>query len=81
MDNHGHGIEGRITSTENILSVGNQKQKSNIRKQSVPMMKRSVAMATKNGPAAPVSLSPQRSTRLKQAKTKRGQALGMNARD
>ena len=34
-------------------------------------------MATKNGPAAPVSLSPQRSTRLKQAKTKRGQALGM----
>ena len=44
-------------------------------------MKRIVAMATKNGPAAPVSLSPQRSTRLKQAKTKRGQVLGMNARD
>jgi hypothetical protein len=34
-------------------------------------------MATKNGPAAPVSLSPQRSIRLKQAKTKRGQARGM----
>lgn len=34
-------------------------------------------MATKNGPAAPVSLSPQRSTRLKQEKTKRGQAPGM----
>lgn len=61
MDSHGHAMEGRMTS----------------RKQSVPMMKRSVAMATKNGPAAPVSLSAQRSTRLKQAKTKRGQAPGM----
>jgi hypothetical protein len=48
-----------------------------IRKQSVPRMKSTVAAATKNGPAAPVTQSPQRSIRLKQAKTKRGRAPGM----
>lgn len=77
MENHGHGIEGRMTSTEKVCQLEIIKKKINLRKQSVPMTKRSAAMATNNGPAAPVSLSPQRSRRLKQAKTKRGQPLGM----
>ncbi len=51
-----------------------------IRKERVPRTKSRVAAATKNGPAAPVSQSPQRSMRLKQAKTKRGRVLGMMTR-
>lgn len=34
-------------------------------------------MATKTGPAAPVTLSPQRSMRLKQIKTQLGRGAGM----
>src|SRR5260221_9173776 len=48
-----------------------------IRKQSVPSTNSTVAAATKNGPAAPVIQSPQRSMRLKHAKTKWGRGQGM----
>ena len=34
-------------------------------------------MVTKTGPAAPVTLSPQRSMRLKQVKTQLGRGAGM----
>ena len=57
--------------------VGVKIGERDIRKQSVPSTNSRVALATKKGPAAPVTQSPQRSTRLKQAKTKWGRGQGM----
>ena len=59
------------------LMVWGVKFGEDIRKQSVPSTNSRVALATKKGPAAPVTQSPQRSTRLKQAKTKWGRGQGM----
>jgi len=51
----------------------------NSQKHIVPVESNITAKPTKNGPAAPVTLSPKRSSHLKQRKIYRAQIMGMSA--
>jgi len=55
----------------------NEEAKLDSQKHIVPVDSNITAKPTKNGPAAPVTLSPKRSSHLKQRKIYRAQTMGM----
>lgn len=68
----GQGSDGWMTSTGITGCVSQEsalEKELHVQKQTTPIERRPTASVTKTGPAAPVILSPARSSHLKQRKT------------